>query len=78
VFGTPQLPDAPVHVYLDIEGKPDERFDYLMGCVIVADGKEKRFAFWAADRDQETQMFEQFLKALEPYRNFAHLQPGGL
>ena len=27
VFGTPQLPDRPRHVYLDIEGNPEEGFD---------------------------------------------------
>ena len=77
VFGTPHLPDAPVHVYLDIEGKPDERFDYLIGTIIVEGNKEQRFSFWADDSDQEAQMFERFLRTLEPYQHFAVFSYGG-
>lgn len=42
VFGTPQLPDAPVRVYLDLEGKPDERFVYLVGVLLVDGAAETR------------------------------------
>lgn len=58
VFGTPQLPNAPVRVYLDIEGNPEEGFDYLVGMIVCDGDKEQRFSFWADNRDQEGQIFE--------------------
>jgi predicted RecB family nuclease len=70
LFGKPQLPAAPVHVYLDIEGKPDEGFDYLIGLIVVEAGEERRYSFWANDRDQEQHVFEQFLKVLAPLQHF--------
>jgi predicted RecB family nuclease len=36
VLGSPELPDAPVHVYLDLEGKPEEGFVYLIGAIVAA------------------------------------------
>ena len=66
VFGTPQLPDAPVHIYLDIEGNPEEGFDYLIGMIVVEGDKEQRFSFWADSRDQEDRIFEQFLETVTP------------
>ena len=47
VFGTPELPDSPVQIYLDIEGEPDEGFVYLIGMIVVEGEQEKRFSFWA-------------------------------
>ena len=35
VYGTPELPTSPVHVYLDVEGCPDDKFEYLIGMIIV-------------------------------------------
>lgn len=70
VFGSPQLPDAPVRVYLDLEGKPEERFVYLAG-VILADGQtESRHSFWADGPADEPRIFEQFLQLLRPYDDF--------
>ena len=70
LFGTPQLPEAPVHIYLDIEGNPDEGFDYLIGMIVVEGGKEQHFSFWADSRDQEDWIFEQFLGTVARYQNF--------
>jgi len=77
VLGTPGLADAPVHVYLDIEGKPDEIFDYLIGMIVVEDGEERRFSLWADDSTQEGQILDQFLTILEPYRDFVVFTYGG-
>ena len=77
LLGTHHLPDAPVHVYLDIEGKPDERFDYLIGMLIVEGDKEKRFSLWADDKGQEEQLLDQFLRILEPYHEFIVFAYGG-
>jgi predicted RecB family nuclease len=61
LFGTPEVPVAPVRIYLDIEGLPDEGFVYLIGMTIVVGGTERHLAFWADTRDQEPEMFRQFL-----------------
>src|SRR5207249_1614212 len=61
VFGTPQLSGSPTRIYLDVEGDPEEGFDYLVGLIVVEGAKEQRLSFWADDRGQEDQVFEQFL-----------------
>jgi predicted RecB family nuclease len=77
VFGTPELLDTPNRIYLDMEGKPDEGFVYLIGMVVIRDGKETQFSFWADSRDQEHEMFEQFLAEMSRYEGFAVFCYGG-
>jgi predicted RecB family nuclease len=77
VFGTPQLPDAPVHVYLDIEGNPEEGLDYLIGMIVVEGDKEQRFSFWADDKEQEDWIFNQFLETVTRYQDFLVFSYGG-
>ncbi len=61
VFGTPVMPKSPVRIYLDVEGVPDEGFVYLIGLVVCKDGEEKRLSFWADSKEQEADIFQQFL-----------------
>src|SRR6516165_270777 len=61
LFGTPEVPAAPVAIYLDVEGLPDEGFVYLIGMTVVEGGTERHLTFWADTRDQEPEMFQQFL-----------------
>jgi len=61
VFGIPQLPTGAARVYLDVEGNPNEGFDYLVGMIVVEGNKEERHSFWADTREQEDQIFQQFL-----------------
>jgi predicted RecB family nuclease len=61
VLGTADVPSSPVCMYLDVEGDPDARFVYLIGLIIMENGSEKRCSFWADTRDQELDIFEQFL-----------------
>jgi predicted RecB family nuclease len=71
VFGTPELPgNSPVKIYLDIEGVPDEGFVYLVGMTIVEGDTEKRFSFWADNKEQEQNVFEQFLAEVGRYEDF--------
>ncbi len=71
VFGTPELPDSSVQIYLDIEGLPDQGFVYLIGMVVVRqDGIEERFSFWADEQEQESVIFEQFLAEVSRYEDF--------
>ena len=61
LFGTPEVPAAPVRIYLDVEGLPDEGFVYLIGMTVVEGDVERHLAFWADTPDQEADIFRQFL-----------------
>ena len=45
LFGTPEVSFAPVRIYLDIEGLPEEGFVYLIGMTVVEGGTERHLAF---------------------------------
>jgi predicted RecB family nuclease len=77
VFGTPQLPASPVRVYLDVEGNPEEGFEYLVGLIVVAGDQEQCFSFWADTRDQEDDIFEQFLGVMGRFDNYLVFSYGG-
>lgn len=70
VFGTPELPDSSVRIYLDIEGVPEEGYNYLIGMIVVENGSENRYSFWADNRDQEVEVFEKFLGEVTRFDNF--------
>ena len=70
VLGTPQLPTCPVQVYLDIESNPDAGFVYLIGMIIVANGTETQSSFWADHKDQEGDIFEQFVAEVTRHTDF--------
>ncbi|MBC7816757.1 MAG: TM0106 family RecB-like putative nuclease, partial [Planctomycetaceae bacterium] len=67
VLGSAQLPSSPVRVYLDVEGNPEEGFDYLVGLIVVEGDQEQRYSFWADHKEQEQQIFEQFLSVVTRY-----------
>jgi predicted RecB family nuclease len=77
LFGAPELPDAPVRIFLDIEGLPDEGFVYLIGMTVVRGGSEEHHSFWADTKDQEPQIFEQFLAQVNQYSNYRVYCYGG-
>src|SRR5262249_41941477 len=58
-----------VTIYLDIEGLPDEGFVYLIGMTVVEGGTERHLAFWADTREQEPEMFRQFLAEVSKHRD---------
>ena len=60
-FGTPDLPDSSVQVYLDMEGLPDAGFVYLIGMLVVQGDTRTTFSFWADGKDQEVDILQQFL-----------------
>jgi predicted RecB family nuclease len=77
VFGTPQLPEAAINVYLDIEGDPEQGFDYLIGMIVVDGENEHRYSFWADKRDDEDGIFEQFLDTVTQFQDFRVFAYGG-
>lgn len=77
VFGKPELPSSPVHIYLDIEGDPEAGFIYLIGLIVVENGQEKSYSFWADRQDQEAKIFEQFVSEVTRHDNFLVFCYGG-
>jgi predicted RecB family nuclease len=77
LFGTPEVADAPVRIYLDIEGVPDEGFVYLIGMTVVEGGSEEHHSFWADTKDQEPEIFEQFLARVSRHDEFRLYCYGG-
>jgi predicted RecB family nuclease len=77
VFGTPDLPDSPVRIYLDMEGDPDEGYIYLIGMIVVRGDSETRRSFWADGKEQECLILEQFLAEVGRYEDFLMFCYGG-
>jgi predicted RecB family nuclease len=70
VLGSPLLPLSKINVFLDVEGCPDDRFDYLIG-ILIADGDTvERHSLWANDRNEQDRIFEQFLDTLARFGDF--------
>jgi predicted RecB family nuclease len=53
VLGAPKVPTAPVRIYLDIEGDPEEGFIYLIGLVVCDGERVERHSLWCEDRKGE-------------------------
>ena len=70
VYGTPEIPEAKVRIYLDVEGDPDRDFYYLIGGVIIENGSEKQFTFWAEDQSEEKDVFLKFIGMIKDYPEF--------
>jgi hypothetical protein len=66
-----------VRVYLDVEGNPEEGFDYLVGLIVVAGAQEQRYSFWADTRDQEGDIFKHFLAVVGRYDDYLVFAYGG-
>jgi predicted RecB family nuclease len=77
VFGTPKLATAPARLFLDIEGNPEEGFDYLIGLIVVVGDTEQRYSFWADDKEQEERIFEQFLAIVGRHEDCLVFSYGG-
>jgi predicted RecB family nuclease len=67
VFGAPEVPSAPVRIYLDLEGVPDGGYVYLVGMIVCDGGGETRYSFWADSEEQECAIFGQFMDVVSRY-----------
>jgi len=69
IHGTPSLPSGTEAIFLDIEGDQERDFVYLIGMIVVEQGNEKRFSFWADRKEQEKQILERFMMTAERYQD---------
>jgi hypothetical protein len=68
VLHTPEIPQAPVSIFLDMEGLPEDRFIYLIGGVVHQEGKKDHsFSFWADTPQQEERIFQQVADLFAQY-----------
>lgn len=60
---------ARYHLYFDIEAEPELNLDYLLGIVVVdrQENKKEFFGFLAEDKEQEGQIWSQFLHLVNLY-----------
>ena len=73
VTGTLELPNAPLQLYLDVEGIPDQDFYYLIGVTSFDGTNEKHVQFWADSlKDEEIawQSFQALFSSLEDFSLF--------
>jgi predicted RecB family nuclease len=64
----PQLIRKPIELFLDIEGIPDEQYEYLIGLLICDETNSCRhYSFWADSRENEGKMWQQFTEMLSQY-----------
>ncbi len=76
IHGTPRFPESKTQVYLDIEGLPDNESYYLIGALVVSEGKEIFHSFWADHESQEPGIFSQFVEAVCQWADFRILHFG--
>jgi predicted RecB family nuclease len=70
IHGTPALPQCKSQVYLDIEGLPDRNFYYLIGALVVCDGRENFHSFWAETECDQAAIFVQFAETISQLPDF--------
>ena len=65
-----ELPDIPINkigLYLDIEGIPDRNLFYLIGLLVIKNGEQQYFPFWADSLNDENKMWIDFGKKIIEY-----------
>ncbi|MGO8751950.1 MAG: IS66 family transposase [Thermoguttaceae bacterium] len=63
----PAVAQHPVELFLDIEGIPDQDFNYLIGVVVKKGDKTTMHSFWANGPDDESRIFNQCLALAAKY-----------
>jgi predicted RecB family nuclease len=76
IHGTPRFPESKTQIYLDIEGLPDNESYYLIGALVVSEGKENFHSFWADHESQEPEIFSLFVDAVCQWADFRILHFG--
>jgi predicted RecB family nuclease len=66
---TPLIPTNQIELFLDIEGIPDQSFNYLIGLIVVNRDAIETHSFWADTLGDELTIFQNFLSVAEIYGN---------
>lgn len=65
-----ELPNSLVDIYIDIEGVPNENFNYLIGCIIRKENKNYTRYFWAESTSDEINMLMRFVDYICKFKDF--------
>jgi len=63
----PELTRKPIELFLDIEGIPDEQYNYLIGLLVCEADTCTYHSFWADTREDEAQIWQQFVEKVNQY-----------
>ena len=78
ILDSPQLPEAPVHVYLDFEGDQARRHPYLLGGIVSTGTEQRRFSFWSDDRAGEADILARLFAEISPLKDFVVFFTGAM
>jgi predicted RecB family nuclease len=70
VLDNPVVPQGGVAVYLDIEGIPDQGFEYLIGLLAVKDGVCTEYSSWADNPGQERAIWADCRRVIEGFGDY--------
>ncbi len=70
VYETPLLPTSDTKIFLDMEGLPGSGFCYLIGLVIIHNGKTFEHSFWADTKNDEITIFLKLLERIDQFKNY--------
>jgi len=76
ILQLPKLSSPSTLVFLDIEGLPDRNFFYLIGLLIIKDGKRRVFQFWADSENDQKKIWMQFIEVIEQLEDFVIFHHG--
>lgn len=65
----PTISKQPIELFLDVEGIPDQGFDYLIGLVTQNGNDLSSHSFWADSTEDEAEIFEACLQKAAEYGN---------
>ena len=65
----PTVLKQPIELFLDVEGIPDQDFDYLIGIVIQNGNDVSCHSFWADSIEDEAKIFQACLQKVAEYGN---------
>lgn len=67
LYEPPTLKKQPIELYLDIEGIPDQDFNYLIGLLINECESTTKRSFWANTSEDECEIFQECINLLKQY-----------
>lgn len=63
----PNIPSTATKIFLDIEGIPEQKFQYLIGILVCEDNKKVYFSFWADSPSDEENIYTRAIAKINEY-----------